>query len=79
MAQKVSGRLQTPVDEQGERKDIHLITTTDEVIVNTDLGGTGDTGNARTLTDYLKGTKLVIKEKTDTTTPKGPCFVFKKK
>lgn len=34
MAEKISMRLQTPPDENGERKDIHPITTTDEVIVN---------------------------------------------
>ena len=34
MADKIKGRLQTPIDETtGERKDIHLITTSDEVLV----------------------------------------------
>ena len=36
MAQKISMRLQTPPDENGTRKDIHPVTTTDEVIVNPD-------------------------------------------
>ena len=33
MARKISGQLQTPADEVGDRIDIHLITTTDEVIL----------------------------------------------
>lgn len=33
MADKIKGRLQTPIDSNGERKDIHLITTSDEVLV----------------------------------------------
>ena len=36
MAEKISMRLQTPPDETGNRKDIHPITTSDEVIVNPD-------------------------------------------
>ena len=36
MAEKISMRLQTPPDENGNRKDIHFITTADEVIVNPD-------------------------------------------
>lgn len=36
MAEKISMRLQTPPDENGNRKDIHPVTTTDEVIVNPD-------------------------------------------
>ena len=31
---KVSMRLQTPVDSQGNRTDIHVITSTDEVLVD---------------------------------------------
>lgn len=34
MANKISMRLQTPPDENGHRKDIHPITTSDEVIIN---------------------------------------------
>lgn len=33
MSGKIKGRLQTPVDGSGNRKDIHLITTSDEVLV----------------------------------------------
>ena len=36
MSEKISMRLQTPEDENGNRKDIHPITTSDEVIVNPD-------------------------------------------
>lgn len=57
MADKIKGRLQTPIDETtGERKDIHLITTSDEVLVS-------DTNNeTKTLTDVLKNlhTNIVI-------------------
>lgn len=48
MAQKISGRLQTPADSSGQRLDIHLQTTTDEVIVG------ADTDNAHTLTEELE-------------------------
>ena len=34
MANKISMRMQTPADRDGVRKDIHPITTTDEVIVD---------------------------------------------
>jgi len=34
MIKKVSMRLQTPPDENGDRVDIHPITSTDEVIVD---------------------------------------------
>lgn len=33
MSNKIKGRLQTPVGENGTRVDIHLITTSDEVLV----------------------------------------------
>lgn len=48
MADKVSMLLQTPADGVGRRKDIHPITTADEVIV--------DPGSANpiTLTERLK-------------------------
>lgn len=36
MAEKISMRLQTPPDENGNRKDIHLVTSSDEVIVDPD-------------------------------------------
>ena len=34
MAEKISMRLQTPPDENGKRKDIHLVTSAEEVIVS---------------------------------------------
>lgn len=34
MAEKVTMKLQTPADGAGRRKDIHLITSSDEVIIN---------------------------------------------
>lgn len=34
MSDKVVARLQTPKDSEGKRKDIHLITTSEEVIVH---------------------------------------------
>jgi hypothetical protein len=46
--QKISGRLQTPADSTGKRLDIHLQTTSDEVIVNP------DSPDAHTLTEELE-------------------------
>lgn len=34
MAEKITARLQTPEDANGVRKDVHLITTAEEVIVH---------------------------------------------
>lgn len=49
MSKKISYRMQTPPNpENGERYDIHPVTTTDEVIVNP------DSNNPITLTDQLK-------------------------
>ena len=48
VATKIAGRLQTPPDESGKRKDIHLINTTDEVIVNPDAD------DSMTLTEKLE-------------------------
>lgn len=48
MAQKISGRLQTPADSTGQRLDIHLQTTTDEVIVG------AETDDSHTLTEELE-------------------------
>ena len=47
MANKISIRLQTPPDENGERIDMHPITTSDEVIANP------DSRDSSTLTDKL--------------------------
>lgn len=48
MANKITARLQTPEDAEGNRTDIHLITTADEVIVNP------DTEYSETLSTALK-------------------------
>lgn len=45
--EKIKARLQTPADSNGVRKDIHLITTTDEVIVP------GNDGEEKKLSDVL--------------------------
>lgn len=47
MAKKITCRLQTPADENGERTDMHLVTTSDEVICNP------NSPNPMTLTDML--------------------------
>ena len=47
-ADKVTMKLQTPADGAGRRKDIHLITSSDEVIINP------DTSDSMTLTEKLK-------------------------
>lgn len=46
-SKKVTMRLQTPPDENGDRSDIHLITTADEVIVDP------DSADSSTLTEKL--------------------------
>nr|DAR94456.1 MAG TPA: hypothetical protein [Caudoviricetes sp.] len=48
MAEKVSMKLQTPADGAGRRKDIYLITSSDEVIINP------DSPDSITLTEKLK-------------------------
>lgn len=45
---KITARLQTPADENGERMDIHLITTADEVILDP------DSDNPTTLAERLE-------------------------
>ena len=65
MAEKISGRLQTPVDSNGNRKDIHLITTTDEVI----------TPDGVTLTEKMRETNIQI----STDKPSFACTWFKPK
>lgn len=47
----IIGRLQTPKDENGERKDIFLRTSSDAVIIKKEDGSEG------TLTDELGGVK----------------------
>lgn len=53
MAERIISRLQTPVDENGVRKDIHTITTSDAVIID---------GENCTLTEKLQnlGNGIVI-------------------
>ena len=48
MAEKITARLQTPEDASGERRDVHLITTSNEVIVHP------DSEKAQTLEEYLE-------------------------
>ena len=52
MATKKSAVLKTPVDGQGNRVDIHLINTTDEVLIP-------DT-NGQTMTDKMKEFQVTI-------------------
>lgn len=65
MANKISMRLQTPPDENGERKDIHPVTTADEVIVYP------DTTNAVTLTERLNQISSIQIQPTQ---PDFPCI-----
>ena len=52
MATKKSAVLKTPVDGQGNRVDIHLINTTDEVLIpNT---------NGQTMTDKMQEFKVTV-------------------
>ena len=74
MAEKISGRFQTPADKDGNRTDIHPITSSDEVLLSDAVNG----GTGKTLTDYIKNNTFVISEKNGPV-PAGPCFRFKKK
>lgn len=64
MADKISMRLQTPPDEHGNRKDIHVVTSTDEVIVNP------ESDKPMTLTDRLKQTEIQVQD----VKPEFPCI-----
>ena len=55
MAEKISATLQTPADDSGIRRTIHLVTTEDEVIVDP----TGD-NTSRTLGQKLREMRPVI-------------------
>ena len=48
MAEKISLRLQTPADDNGNRKDVHIVTSSDEVIVDQ------LSDESKTLTEVLK-------------------------
>lgn len=62
---KIAGRLQTPADSDGNRTDIHLITTSDEVICN------ADSDNPITLTEALQSAGTVYIQRTQ---PSFPCI-----
>jgi hypothetical protein len=61
---KISMRLQTPPDETGNRKDIHIVTTSDEVIVNP------DSSSSMTLTERLGHGEVQITDEK----PSFPCI-----
>lgn len=65
MTNKISMRLQTPPDETGNRKDIHPITTSDEVIVDP------DTKNSISLTEKLNRISTIHIQETK---PNFPCI-----
>lgn len=60
MSNKIAMRLQTPADEDGVRKDIHPITTANEVIVDP------ESDNPITLAEKLRQTSnggtIVVQE-----------------
>lgn len=62
---KIAGRLQTPADSDGVRTDIHLITTSDEVICN------ADSDTPITLTEALQSVGTVYIQRTQ---PEFPCI-----
>ena len=65
MANKISMRLQTPPDKDGNRVDIHPVTTTDEVIADP------SSANAVTLTEKLQQVGVIhIQDKQ----PTFPCI-----
>ena len=53
-ANKITARLQTPADSSGTRKDVHLVTTDNEVLVD------ADTANSRNLETKLQEMRTVI-------------------
>lgn len=57
MAEKISATLQTPADDSGNRRTIHLVNTEDEVLVDP-----GDTNNSRTLGQKLREMRAVISQ-----------------
>ena len=65
MAEKITGRLQTPKDGSGKRVDIHLLTTTDEVI----------TPDGKTMTEHMNDGSVQV----GSTKPDFPCLWFNTK
>ena len=63
--EKIIGRLQTPQDSNGERKDIHLITDADAVLID----------DNSTLTDYIEKNGLGIQMQEEQ--PTSACFWIK--
>ena len=57
MAEKISATLQTPEDDSGRRRTIHLVNTVDEVIVDPTGANT-----SRTLGQKLREMRPVISE-----------------
>lgn len=55
--EKISATLQTPADDSGNRRTIHLVNTEDEVIVDP-----SNTNNSRTLGQKLREMRPVISE-----------------
>lgn len=63
MPSKISMRLQTPPDENGQRQDIHPITSADEVIINP------ESPDSVTLTDKLNQISTIQLQATQPTFP----------
>ena len=62
MAEKISATLQTPADDSGVRRTIHLVNTVDEV-----LADPSDIDNSRTLGQKLREMRPVISTEHPTT------------
>lgn len=57
MAEFITGRLQTPADDAGKRKDIHIFTSVDCVLLNPKTspdGSLDDEANKTTLEEKLQ-------------------------
>lgn len=65
MANKISMLLQTPADSLGKRTDIHPITTTDEVIVDS------TSSSSKTLTKKLDEISVI---QVQSSQPSYPCI-----
>ena len=73
MAIKLTSRLQTPADSDGTRKDVHLITTEDEVIMDYD-----DAAKSRTLKTKFQEVRPVISKSQPQSTSFKSSFLWGK-
>ena len=69
-ANKITARLQTPADSSGTRKDVHLVTTDNEVLVDS------ETAKSRNLETKLQEMRPVISKSQPTVNKYKSSFVW---